>query len=103
MVVEPWNKKMRGLRTPSAGCALNTLLLALISSGRASDSRKHGKLRGLGSALINVSVSSMVCGALETPAGARQPGVGLGAFDAFDEGALQAIALSKTGQAQNEK
>jgi hypothetical protein len=102
-VVDPWNKKMRGLRAPLAGCALNTLTLALTSSGRASDSRKQGKLNGLGSALINVSVSSIVPGELETPAGARQPGVGLGVFEAFDEGALQAIALSKVSQAQNEK
>jgi len=71
------NKKMRGLRGPRAGCALNKLLVALISSGRASDSKKQGKLSGFGSALINVTVSSIVCGELDTPAGARQPAVGL--------------------------
>src|SRR6185369_6406295 len=75
--VDPWNKKMRGLRVPCAGCKLNKLMVAWISSGRASDSKKQGKLSGLGSALISVTVSAIVPGEADTPAGARQPGVGL--------------------------
>jgi len=84
---------MRGLRGPCAGCALRKLLVALIWSGRASDSKKQGKLSGLGSELISVTVSLIVRGAFDTPAGARQPGVGLREAGALEAGALEAGAL----------
>jgi hypothetical protein len=78
--------------------------VAWICSGLASDSKKQGKLSGFGSALIKVTVSSIVCGESDTPAGARQPGVGLrepGAL-AFDAGSLQPSAHRDNHQAQNE-
>ena len=66
---------MRGLRVPWDCCALNKLFVALISIGRANDSKKHGNVSGLGSALISVTVSAMLAGAFETPAGATQAGL----------------------------
>ncbi|MEI9950300.1 MAG: hypothetical protein WDO74_15305 [Pseudomonadota bacterium] len=95
---------MRGLRAPRAGCALNKLLVALICSGRASDSRKQGKLSGFGSALIKVTVSPIVRGESDTPPGARQPGVGLRGAGALepDSGSLQPKALSVRSQAPTE-
>jgi len=104
---------MRGLRTPLAGCALKTLLVAPMANGRARDSKKHGKLSGLGRALIKVSVSAIVCGELETPAGARQPGVGLrpggrlgfelGLGLGSELGSLQPTMLDSSSQAHKEE
>jgi hypothetical protein len=76
------NKKIRGLRAPCAGCKLNRLFVAWIANGRASDSKKQGSVKGFGKALIKVSASAMLAGALEMPIGAvhagllcRSPGV----------------------------
>ena len=97
--------KMRGLRTPCAGCALNKLLVAWTESGRASDSKKQGKLSGLGSALISATVSSIVRGESDTPAGARQPGVGLRPVGALglEPGSLQPTAPTIRSHVQSEK
>ena len=56
-------------------CALNVLFVARICSGRASDSRKQGRLSGLGKAQVSATFSAIVLGELEVPSGARQPGV----------------------------
>src|SRR5262245_46260062 len=63
---------MRGLRAPTAGCALNTLRVAYIISGWSSASRKQGRVTGLGRASTRVTTSSTVCGDVGVPAGATQ-------------------------------
>jgi hypothetical protein len=50
----------RGLRLPSAGCALTWLSTACIASGRDSDSTKQGNVAGLGNAFSSAATSTML-------------------------------------------
>jgi hypothetical protein len=66
------NRKMRGLREPMAGCALNKLRVATKRSGRSSAWRKHAKLSGLGKPFTKATVSAMDGGLPVVPGAGAQ-------------------------------
>jgi hypothetical protein len=70
------NRKMRGLREPTAGCALNKLTVATKRSGRSSAWRKHATLTGWGKPFTRAIVSAMEEGLPVVP-GAGAQGTGL--------------------------
>ncbi len=70
------NRKMRGLRGPTEGCALIRLTEAWTLSGRASACMKQGRVTGLGNASTSASTSAMDWGDVGAPSGATQRAVG---------------------------
>lgn len=75
------NRKMRGLREPTAGCALNKLRVATRRSGRSSAWRKHATLTGWGKPFSKETVSAMEEGLPVVPGPGAQ-GTGLPATEA---------------------